>query len=307
MNKYLLTLLLVFSSFFIAHSQDRSLIYYLKNTGQLVSTKDSADYWMIVSPPDSSADDHLYIVREYNKDGKIRLQTTSKTNDLNLTYDGKYIAYYPDGRKMRSGAYVNGKFSGPETEYYPNGNIYNIKDYQADGSVRFEEYRDSTGAQLAENGNGTWVEFDRAFKDTTATGKIRNGLMDGVWKGKVNDTIRFENIYVNGKMKEHHYWLTSVSEPYFYGGVKALMPFLAKTIRYPMSALRDRTDGTVVVSFVVETDGSLSDIKVLKPVSPDLDAEAVRVMKLSPKWVPASKDGHPIRKITTFPIKFSIN
>jgi len=301
------------------YAQAQRMVYYLKDSGTLVSTKDSADYWMEVSPPDTSISKFWYVVREYGKNGKVRLQTTSKTNDLNLFYHGKYTAFYPDGKMMRTGEYLNGKFSGLETGYYHNGNIYNIKDYKSDGTVRFVECRDSTGKVLAENGKGTWLEYDKDFKDATAKGEIVNGLMSGVWNGKTNESGRFRNVYEKGVLKEHNVFQKFEITPEMYasakpeavptfpGGMESLYRFLAKTLLYPKEARVAGIQGKVIVSFMVEIDGTLSDIKIDKSVDVIIDDEALRVMKLSPKWIPAVKDGKPVRMPFSLPINFALS
>ena len=118
---------LILSLFIIttSNAQQGGLIYYLKNNGAVVSTKDSADYSMVVSPPDSSIDKTMYVVREYDKNGKVRLVTGSKTNDVNLQYFGRYVAYYPTGKKKSTGTFKDGKLSGSRVEYYPTGKFYN--------------------------------------------------------------------------------------------------------------------------------------------------------------------------------------
>ncbi|MES2109002.1 MAG: TonB family protein [Bacteroidota bacterium] len=300
-----------------SHAQNARVIYYLKDSGTLVSTKDSADYWMEVSPPDTSISKFWYVVREYGKNGKVRLQTTSKTNDLNLFYHGKYTAFYPDGRKMRSGEYVNGKFSGFQTDYYPNGNIYNIKNYNGDGAIVFVECRDSTGKILSEKGNGNWLEYSANFKDTTARGEIMGGLMNGEWTGMLNDTLGYSNRYFNGNIVSHRniYQLKPIPGTYtgrvdkfptFPGGIEQFYQYLGKYIRYPARAREKNEQGKVVISFVVEADGSLSNFRIAQSVSADIDGEALRVMKSSPKWVPAMKDGKPVRIQYSVPINFAL-
>ncbi|MDO3641190.1 energy transducer TonB [Mucilaginibacter sp. L3T2-6] len=220
---------------------------------------------------------------------------------------------------MRTGEYVNGKFAGLETDYYHNGNVYNIKNYKRDGSVRFLECRDSTGRMLAEGGNGIWLEYNEDFKDTTAKGEILNGLMNGTWKGKTNDSGEFTNVYENGVLKQHDTFRKFEISPAVYasakpgaiptfpGGIEALYKFLAKTIRYPKEARDAGIQGKVVISFMVETDGSLSDVKIEKSVHALIDGEALKVIKLSPKWIPAMKDGKLVRMPYSVPINFAMS
>ncbi|MCC8410258.1 energy transducer TonB [Mucilaginibacter sp. UR6-1] len=69
--------------------------------------------------------------------------------------------------------------------------------------------------------------------------------------------------------------------------------------------LKKYTNGSVVFQFVVERDGSLSDIKIIKHLTPELDSIALKKLKASPKWQPATLNGKPIRKKFTFPMKFT--
>lgn len=88
-------------------------------------------------------------------------------------------------------------------------------------------------------------------------------------------------------------------------GIEGLMAFLGESLRYPAEAFKNKEQGNVFVSFVVEKDGSLSDVKILKGVSSSLDQEAIRVVKLMPNWKPGSmKDGTVVRTQFTLPIRF---
>ena len=96
-------------------------------------------------------------------------------------------------------------------------------------------------------------------------------------------------------------------EPEFPGGMNMFTQFLAKTLRYPRNAFMRNIEGRVVVQGIVEKDGSISNTKVLAPVSKELDAEALRVVNLSPTWNPAIKDGNPVRSSFTVPITFTLH
>jgi len=94
--------------------------------------------------------------------------------------------------------------------------------------------------------------------------------------------------------------------PEFVGGQKAMMAWLSQNVQYPEEAQKAKMSGTVYTSFVVESDGSLSDFKILKGVSKSLDEEALRVVRSMPKWQPATKDGKPIAARMSVPIRFMI-
>ena len=89
-------------------------------------------------------------------------------------------------------------------------------------------------------------------------------------------------------------------------GFKAFYKFLGKNIKYPTQARRLGVEGRVFVSFVVERDGSLSDIKVLRGIGAGCDEEALRVLGIAPKWKPGKQRGRPVRVQMQLPIVFSL-
>jgi len=94
--------------------------------------------------------------------------------------------------------------------------------------------------------------------------------------------------------------------PKYPGGDDARLWFLRKTIHYPKAALRALIQGVVIVVFIIETDGSVSNIEVDKRIGGGCDEEAVRVTKLMPKWEAARRAGKPVRVIVRMPIVFKL-
>ena len=92
------------------------------------------------------------------------------------------------------------------------------------------------------------------------------------------------------------------NEPEYPGGDEALYKFISKNIVYPKSAREKGIQGTVLVEFVVEKDGKLSNIKVIRSADPALDAEAVRVISKMPKWKPGTQRGKKVRSTFRLPI-----
>ena len=95
--------------------------------------------------------------------------------------------------------------------------------------------------------------------------------------------------------------------PIFPGGDAALMKYLSENVKYPALAIKAQEQGRVVVSFTVEKDGAISDVKVARSVTPSLDAEAVRVVKAMPKWTPGKQDGQLVRVRYNVPVSFKLN
>lgn len=94
--------------------------------------------------------------------------------------------------------------------------------------------------------------------------------------------------------------------PEYPGGMSALLDFLMQNVKYPEDAEKQKIEGRVIATFIVETDGSVSNVKVVKPVFPSLDAEAIRVLSAMPKWVPGKQSGKVIRVKYTVPISFNL-
>ena len=95
--------------------------------------------------------------------------------------------------------------------------------------------------------------------------------------------------------------------PIFPGGDAAMMKYLAENVKYPALAIKAQEQGRVVVSFTVEKDGAISDVKVARSVTPSLDAEAVRVVKAMPKWTPGKQGGQLVRVRYNVPVSFKLN
>jgi len=92
--------------------------------------------------------------------------------------------------------------------------------------------------------------------------------------------------------------------PEFPGGMKALLSFISRSVQYPKLAQEVGTQGRVYVRFVVNTDGTIADAHVVRPVDKLLDAEAIRVVEHMPKWRPGLQNGKPVRVNFTIPINF---
>ena len=94
--------------------------------------------------------------------------------------------------------------------------------------------------------------------------------------------------------------------PEFPGGSDALMKYLATNVHYPEAAEKAGVQGRVIVTFVVDSDGSISDASIIKSVDPSLDQEALRLVNSMPKWTPGKQDGKVVRVKYTIPISFAL-
>ena len=94
--------------------------------------------------------------------------------------------------------------------------------------------------------------------------------------------------------------------PQFPGGREVLLKYLAANIKYPASAVKAKKQGRVIVTFIVQKDGSITHAKIARSINPELDAEALRVVKGMPKWTPGTQLGKPVSVKYALPVKFSL-
>jgi TonB family protein len=305
-----------------AIAQKRQNVYFMKDNGKRISTRDSADFIRIVSEPDSGS--NLYNINEYYPKGNPKLiGKTSKIEPPVL--EGYCVTFFTNRKRKSYSFYKSGHLFGDAFEYFSNGTMYTAKKYAERKQNQFSidclinTCNDSTGKALVTDGNGYYVGYDSAFKKIYEEGNVKAGLKDGEWKGHDEnryDTIAFVEQYDNGKMihgsavdkykKEYQYTQRQV-EPEFKGGETALYKYLGYAIRYPAEAKENKIQGLVILNFVVEKDGSVADIEVWKSPDSQLTEEAIYVLKHSPKWTPGMIYGRKVRVQYTLPVNFSLN
>ena len=95
--------------------------------------------------------------------------------------------------------------------------------------------------------------------------------------------------------------------PQFPGGQIAMLKYIMENIKYPEQAMKEGIQGRVAVRFIVEKDGSISDVKPVLSVHPLLNKEAVRVVESMPKWTPGKQNGKPVRVRFNVPVMFKLN
>lgn len=108
------------------------------------------------------------------------------------------------------------------------------------------------------------------------------------------------------KAAEEEIFMVVEQMPEFPGGMKEMLKFLQENVKYPENAMKNNVQGRVIVQFVIEKDGTPTEFKVLRSVDPDLDAEALRVMKAMPKWKPGMQKGQVVRVKFTVPVSFKL-
>lgn len=120
------------------------------------------------------------------------------------------------------------------------------------------------------------------------------------------DPVPIPNPYINPKSSEEVFGDVAEQMPSFPGGDRKLMEYLSENIRYPEECEEICVQGRVIVSFIVEKDGSISNVKVAKSLDPLLDKEAVRVVSGMPKWIPGRQNGVAVRVRYIIPVTFRL-
>lgn len=95
--------------------------------------------------------------------------------------------------------------------------------------------------------------------------------------------------------------------PQYPGGQIAMLKYIMQNIKYPKQIMEEGIQGRVTVSFIVEKDGRVSNVRLLRSVQPALDKEAIRVVKSMPKWTPGKQNGKPVRVRFNLPVMFKLN
>ena len=296
----------------------RQNVYYFKTNGRSVPNRDSADFTRVVREPDSGT--VLYKVMEYYINGTPKLLGLSSTINP-IKFDGINTTFDKNGKRQAVLNYKSGRLLGDQYYYYSNGLLREVRAYlPADKdfkeSYRINTFNDSTGKALVTAGNGHYASYDRLNK-TRAEGDLKGGLKHGEWQMSVkNDSILLNEVYstgvlVKGTAKFANGEVLTYDKPetlpQFPSGINGFSTFLGRTLRYPADAQRNNIQGRVMVSFVVEKDGSLTDIHpVGKSPSPLLSDEAIRVLNESPKWQPGIQYGRAVRVKYTVPIVFNL-
>ncbi|MBQ4449578.1 MAG: energy transducer TonB [Prevotella sp.] len=140
--------------------------------------------------------------------------------------------------------------------------------------------------------------------------KVAVGFANVIGNDESADVLRSKTLLVTEpvKPKEEENTVFEYVEqmPSFPGGDAALMRYLSKNIKYPPLAEENGIQGRVICSFVVERDGSVSDIRIKRSVDPSLDKEAMRVVSAMPKWIPGRQNGQMVRVKYTLPVTFRL-
>lgn len=307
----------------VSLAQKKQNVYFLKNSGALVSLKDSADYIRVIQEPDSGST--YFNLFEYYPDGKKKRIGKLSSYDPNLILEESVVSYYPNGKKKDLAAYARGKLTGPHYYYYPTGQlkksiIHVTPEKKTDKNVKpiikMVSFYDSTGVEMVKDGTGDYHETAEENK-LYEEGRYLNGFKDGVWKGKyLTSNHSFEEKYemgefISGTALLNDGRLKAYTElevmPGFKGGIEKFLEYVGRNYHFPREAIERGVSGRILVTFVVETNGMISNIKVIKDIGYGTGLAAIKIIEDSPKWIPGMQHGIPVRVSYTLPLMLKSN
>ena len=249
-----------------AIAQTKDTIYF--NASWRDTTAANASYYRVRTRQGNG-----WLVTDYFLNGKPQM-TGIFSDDSCKVRQGEFAWFDSTGMAFHKCPYTNNKKDGKETYIWPNKKMM------------------MTGINKNDQMEGEWL------------GYYRNGQVAGdvvYAKGRqVSGTFYNEDGSKNKKVKDF------IRESEYPGGAAQWLRFLNKTFRYPDEALKKKIEGIVVVQFIVDEEGNPIDIRVIQPVNPLLDAEAVRVISQSRDWEPAVYGGRLVKSYKKQPIVFRL-
>lgn len=142
-------------------------------------------------------------------------------------------------------------------------------------------------------------------EEETEDGEANLDQVSSLAAGDVDEAAA-EEMPVESEGEEPLSFRVVESLPEFPGGMSGLVKWLSKNLKYPPAAQKAKVQGKVVVSFIINTDGTVSGAKVVRPADEQLDREALRVIGMMPKWKPGEDHGEPCRTMFVIPVVFAL-
>jgi antitoxin component YwqK of YwqJK toxin-antitoxin module len=245
-----------------------------------------------------------------------------------LIYEELLVSYFPNGKKKEIKNYLKGKLVGESYAFYQNGQLKQHIEYsedkasiQTNGSEHFanrskmKSYYDSLGVQLIKDGNGPFKTFGHD-SSLIEEGTYLNGEKNGLWKGDfLKSNASYEEQFENGKFISGVAKLSDGTtnpyikleiQPEYKGGLSKFLEFVGNNYKYTTEAQKQQVSGRVYASFVIEEDGSLTNIKILKDLGYGTGEEAIRILMKSKNWIPGTQHGIPVRVQYTLPLVLAL-
>lgn len=331
--KHFLLLILACNTISICstHAQPvKNYKYYISKQHELLSSSQEAAYYRVLQVDAEGAT----FVEKYMND-KLRRSGQAASRSSKYTSfqpHGTVISYYPSGKLARLAQYNKGRITGRDSCYYENGQLQSVRTYKyklEEGRTVTNEYIlslfDSNGTQLVKAGNGYFktqgpdslrlMETPFSYSAIEEAGEIKDSCKNGWWEGRLQ-AGKFKEHYTLGHLDEGLAYPSDggtlsysklMQRPTFQGDMRNFYKYMAREFRYPRAAREARADLEVRIMFVVDVDGTLTDLRIIEDPGLGTAEEVIRVLKNSGKWESARFHGFPVRMSFTLPVKLKMN
>ncbi|SEN49211.1 TonB protein C-terminal [Flavobacterium sp. CF108] len=271
----------------------------------------AVDYKYIRIIEDYYTDKKSYNYKEYYKSKAIKCIGTTLDKDV-IRLDGPFMSYYENGNKKSTVTFAKLKKTGKEFNWYENGNIKSEIEYfenkKGEVECKLNNFWNPQKEQIVTYGNG---DYTYANEYSEESGKIKDGLPDGIWKGKyLEKKSSFTETYENGKLVsgisldslniEHPYTIRD-QPPSPKKGINSFYTYVGRSMVIPVEA-RNKVFGKIYLTFTVDEEGNLVEPKILKGLGYGLDENAISVIKGAKKWSPGIRRGIPVKVLYSLPL-----
>jgi len=288
-------------------------IVYL-DSAWVESTEDNYKYIRIVE--DYFSDKKTYVLKEYYKSKALKMIGSTTDKDI-IKREGQFVYYYENGNKKSTVNYLNNKKIGKEFNWYENGNIKSELEYYTDKNnetnYKLNNYWNDQKEQKIISGNGDLDYKDEYIEEA---GKVKDGLRDGIWKGKyLKSKYSFTENHKDGKLVSgitldslniEHPYTVAEQRPTPKKGINSFYSYLKNSIYIPVDA-RNKAYGKIYMTFIVDKDGRLIEPKILKGIGYGIDEIAIEAIKNAKNWNPGVRRGIPLRVNYSLPITITKN
>jgi TonB family protein len=206
-----------------------------------------------------------------------------------LVKEGIYNEYYENGNIKVKGNYQNNRRTGLFVSYYESGQKESEMEF-GENEIKYLQFWNENSEPQLYLGKGKVVK-KRENGNISISRYANYSLVEGMEIRNVEQDTLFATV-------------DEVAQ--FPGGSEEYVKFLKKNLKYPNEARREGVEGKVYVQFIVDKSGTVSEVKSVKGIGTGCDAEAVRVIKKSPRWIPGNLKGKPVKQRMIIPIVFKL-
>ena len=307
-NKLIIVLVFLISAF--AQSQDK--VVFMDSLYREVNGTNYQIKRVIV---DFALEKNEYKVFEYNQENKLLLEGTY-ADKISLKRIGAFTSYYPNGNKKELTTYSEFKPSGTHIEWYENGNKklegeYVNAAFDSGKNYKILQYWNENNVQKVVDGNGDFFDKNKLY---VFQKKKKNGFKDGEWKGTMFGSYQIVEEYQEGKLllgtntdqdgnSVSYTELERRPEPV--DGMTHFYKFVGNNFNYTKAAIKNSVRGKIMLQFVVDKEGKITEVKVIKGLGYGLDEEAIRVVSSYKNWIPGMQRGRKVRCSYNLPLSLS--